>query len=54
MNYLCWRAGYSMAEVPVTFVDRGQESSKLSLAMTLEAAALLWRLSLGTPSLRRR
>jgi dolichol-phosphate mannosyltransferase len=54
MNYLCWRAGYSMAEVPVTFVNRGQERSKLSLAITLEAAALLWRLSLGTPSLRRR
>jgi dolichol-phosphate mannosyltransferase len=54
MNYLCWQAGYSLAEVPVTFVNRGQERSKLSLAMTLEAAALLWRLSLGTPSQRRR
>ena len=54
MNYLCWRAGYCMAEVPVTFVSRRQGRSKLSLAITLEAAALLWRLSLGTPSLRRR
>lgn len=49
MNYLCWRGGYSMTEVPVTFVNRGQARPKLSLAMTLEAAALLWRLSLGTP-----
>ena len=53
MSYLCWRAGYSMVEVPVTFVNRQQGRSKLSLAITLEAAALLWRLSLGTPSLRR-
>jgi dolichol-phosphate mannosyltransferase len=53
MSYLCWRAGYSMAEVPVTFVNRRQGRSKLSLAITLEVAALLWRLSLGTPSLRR-
>jgi len=53
MSYLCWRAGYSMTEVPVTFVNRRQGRSKLSLAITLEVAALLWRLSLGTPSLRR-
>jgi dolichol-phosphate mannosyltransferase len=53
MNYLCWRGGYSMTEVPVTFVNRGQARPKLSLAMTLEAAALLWRLSLGTPPQRR-
>ncbi len=54
MNYLCWRAGYRMTEVPVTFVSRQQGRSKLSLGITLEAAALLWRLSLGTPSPRRR
>lgn len=49
MNYLCWRAGYSMAEVPVTFVNRQHGRSKMSLAITLETAALLWRLALGTP-----
>ncbi len=43
-----------MAEVPVTFVSRRQGRSKLSPAITLEAAALLWRLSLGSPSLHRR
>jgi dolichol-phosphate mannosyltransferase len=52
MNYLCWRDGYSAMEVPVTFVDRQQGRSKMSLAITLEAAALLWRLALGTPPLR--
>jgi len=52
MNYLCWRQGYSIAEVPVTFVDRQRGRSKMSLAIGLETAALLWRLALGTPSLR--
>ena len=52
MNYLCWRDGYSTAEVPVTFVNRQHGRSKMSLAITLETAALLWRLALGTPSLR--
>lgn len=52
MNYLCWRDGYSTVEVPVTFVDRQHGRSKMSLAITLEAAALLWRLALGTPSPR--
>lgn len=52
MNYLCWRAGYRVAEVPVTFVNRQLGRSKMSAAIALEAAALLWRLALGTPSLR--
>ena len=52
MNYLCWRQGYSIAEVPVTFVNRQRGRSKMSLAIGLETAALLWRLALGTPSLR--
>jgi len=52
MNYLCWREGYSIAEVPVNFVNRQHGRSKMSLAIGLETAALLWRLALGTPSLR--
>ena len=52
MNYLCWREGYTIAEVPVNFVNRQHGRSKMSLAIGLETAALLWRLALGTPSLR--
>lgn len=52
-NYLSWQAGYRIKETPITFVNRRRGRSKLSLAVTLETAALLWRLSLGTPSLRR-
>jgi dolichol-phosphate mannosyltransferase len=52
MNYLCWRAGYRVVEVPVTFVNRRMGRSKMSAAIALEMAALLWRLALGTPSVR--
>jgi len=52
MNYLCWRQGYTITEVPVTFANRQHGRSKMSLAIGLETAALLWRLALGTPSLR--
>jgi dolichol-phosphate mannosyltransferase len=52
LNYICWREGYSIAEVPVNFVNRQRGRSKMSLAIGLETAALLWRLALGTPSLR--
>jgi dolichol-phosphate mannosyltransferase len=53
MNYLAWRGGYSIAEAPVTFVDRERGRSKMSLGITLEAAVLLWRLALGATTPRR-
>jgi dolichol-phosphate mannosyltransferase len=52
MNYLTWRSGYTVREVPVTFVEREYGQSKMSFAISLEAARLLWRLCFGTPSLR--
>ncbi len=54
MNYLCWRAGFAVTEVPVLFRDREYGRSKMSLGISLEGIALLWRLSLGTPSPGRR
>ncbi len=53
MNYLTWRDGFTIREVPVTFVERQLGRSKMSLAISVEAARLLWRLALGTPALRR-
>ena len=53
MNHMCWRAGYRMVELPVTFVDRQRGTSKMSLAISVEAAALLCRLSLSGASSRR-
>jgi dolichol-phosphate mannosyltransferase len=52
MNYLTWRLGYTIRELPVTFVEREFGKSKMSLAISLEAARLLWKLSFGTPALR--
>jgi dolichol-phosphate mannosyltransferase len=50
MNYLCWRAGFAISEVPVLFRDREHGQSKMSVGISLEGAALLWRLALGTPA----
>ncbi len=49
MSYLARQAGFSQVEVPVAFVDRRAGASKMSLAIALEAAALLARLSLAPP-----
>ncbi len=49
MSYLAWQSGFSQVEVPVAFVDRRAGASKMSLAIALEAAALLARLSLVPP-----
>ncbi|MEX0786510.1 MAG: glycosyltransferase, partial [Dehalococcoidia bacterium] len=49
MNYLCWRGGYAITEVPVVFRDREYGKSKMSLGISIEGATLLWRLALGTP-----
>jgi|GEM_PF-128658 len=47
MNYLAWQAGFLLVEVPVRFLHRRAGRSKLSLAIALEAALLVLRLSLG-------
>lgn len=47
---LLWTAvqrGCTVAEVPITFVERRHGASKLSNAVMLESAMLPWRLALG-------
>ena len=39
MAYACQKKGFNVAEVPISFIDRGTGTSKLSLAIVLEA---LW------------
>ncbi|MFA9445248.1 polyprenol monophosphomannose synthase [Egicoccus sp. AB-alg6-2] len=49
-----WRAGFTIREVPITFVERREGASKLSRRVVVEAA---WRVpawSLGTRTLSRR
>jgi dolichol-phosphate mannosyltransferase len=43
------RAGYSIAEVPITFSERAEGVSKMSLKVQLESALTPWRLKFGRP-----
>ncbi|MGH2459818.1 MAG: glycosyltransferase, partial [Chloroflexota bacterium] len=44
LNYLCYRRGFRIVEVPITFPDRTAGRSKMSAAIFLEALLLVWRL----------
>ncbi|MBI3049998.1 MAG: polyprenol monophosphomannose synthase, partial [Acidobacteria bacterium] len=46
MTWEALAAGCRVVEVPITFVERQQGSSKLSSAVIVEAAILPWRLAL--------
>ena len=56
MNYLAWRSGFPLVEVPITFEDRKAGRSKASLSIGIEMAAVVCRLFLNpswpAPSLR--
>jgi len=49
MNYRAVRAGRSIAEVPITFSERAEGVSKMSLKVQLESALTPWRLRFGRP-----
>jgi dolichol-phosphate mannosyltransferase len=44
MNFLCWRQGLRVREIPIIFVDRQTGASKLSRRIIWEAIWLVWRL----------
>ena len=44
MNFKCWRKGYRLKEIPITFVDRRAGVSKMSRKIIWEAAWMVWRL----------
>jgi dolichol-phosphate mannosyltransferase len=51
LNYAWSRAGLRVVEVPIVFPDRVRGESKMSAAIALEAAVVLWRLRFqGSPS----
>jgi dolichol-phosphate mannosyltransferase len=53
MTHRIWRQGLKIAEVPITFLDRFQGSSKMSRKIVWEALWMVWRL-LFQNRLRRR
>ena len=42
MSYRAWRLGYRLHEIPIIFVDRKEGSSKMTLAIALEAVFVVW------------
>jgi dolichol-phosphate mannosyltransferase len=44
MSYKCWRKGFKIVEIPITFVDRRAGVSKMNQKIVWEAAWMVWRL----------
>lgn len=44
MNFLTWKKGFRVCEIPITFVDRRVGVSKMSKGIVYEAAWLVWKL----------
>ena len=42
LTHRLWREGFSVAEVPITFADRVEGTSKLSRAIVIEAFWMVW------------
>jgi dolichol-phosphate mannosyltransferase len=45
-NFLAWRKGFKVCEVPIVFVDRRAGTSKMSKSIVYEAAWMVWKLKL--------
>ena len=43
-NFMAWRKGFRVGEVPIVFVDRRAGVSKMSKHIVYEAAAMVWKL----------
>ncbi|MCX6171119.1 MAG: polyprenol monophosphomannose synthase [Ignavibacteriales bacterium] len=46
MNYKAWKKGFRLLEVPITFTDRVQGTSKMSKKIVREAIFMVWKLRL--------
>lgn len=44
VNYVTWKKGYRIAEIPIVFTDREHGESKMSTKIIREALVLLWKL----------
>ena len=48
MKYKLWKEGFSIKEVPVTFIDRTRGTSKISKRIIFQAFFLVWKLRLSS------
>jgi dolichol-phosphate mannosyltransferase len=44
VNYLAWKKGFRIREIPIVFTDRERGESKMSTKIVREALVLLWEL----------
>ncbi len=49
MNFICWKKGFRIKEIPIIFVDRRVGISKMSKSIIWEAAFMVWRLRFMNP-----
>ncbi len=49
VNFICWKKGFRIVEMPILFVDRRVGISKMSRKIIWEAAFLVWRLRFSNP-----
>ncbi len=47
MKYRLWKKGFSIKEVPITFIDRTRGTSKISKKIIFQAFFLVWKLRLS-------
>jgi dolichol-phosphate mannosyltransferase len=47
IKYRLWENGFSIKEVPITFIDRARGTSKISKRIIFQALFLVWKLRLG-------
>jgi dolichol-phosphate mannosyltransferase len=47
MKYKAWKSGFKVVEVPITFIDRQEGTSKMSKGIVKEAIWAVWKLRLG-------
>lgn len=48
MNVRCVEKGFTIAEIPIIFIDRHAGTSKMSRRIVLEAVIMVWRLRIGS------
>ncbi|RJR29436.1 MAG: polyprenol monophosphomannose synthase [Candidatus Latescibacterota bacterium] len=49
VNYLAWKQGFRIVEIPILFVDRRVGISKMSKKIVWEAAFMVWRIRFMNP-----
>ncbi len=49
VNFICWKKGFRITEIPILFVDRRVGISKMSKKIVWEAAFTVWRLRFTYP-----